>query len=268
MYCTGIVRPLVMTRPPPVTPSKGQENATDAAETPLAEVAPTTPECPTVPPYVAIATQQLNNTLKAVDTNNGRDNTTVVAGDPWTYPAMVGLIASIGASLLFLNLMVIGCFCYMRHRTRRQLPHLDSTGSTVTTTLAAKYDMTEVEKAAALKQLLVEVNKTDRPFGRQAACGGSAESVSSVIDLTGTHAPTCHSLCPSEYQVIQSASNDSPHFHFRPTVSLTDLQNHTTVLAGLNDQHQTAAHRPSQDFNARRVRMGHDRNASFHEITV
>ncbi len=63
---SGVVRPLVMTRPPPlVTPkSVGNDSVEATPATDVATPTTTTVECPTLlPPYVAIATQQLNNTV-------------------------------------------------------------------------------------------------------------------------------------------------------------------------------------------------------------
>ena len=148
---------------------------------------------------------------------------------------MLGLVVSIGAALLLLNLVIIGCFCLVRLRSkRRQLPptaFMDSV--TDAAAVSRTGEVTRMTTTKNLKQMLVEVNQT-----------ASAESVSSVIDLTRA----------------------DPTYPSRPALSLENLHNH--VACGADD----CVHRSFQDLNGRTVSYGRqkvrDRHPSFHEITV
>jgi hypothetical protein len=175
---------------------------------------------------------QLNNYSKA--TNNSQSETALPAPQPtptsWSYTTMLGLVVSIGAALLLLNLVIIGCFCLVRLRSkRRQLPPTAFMDS-VTDAAAVRTRMTTTKN---LKQMLVEVNKT-----------ASAESVSSVIDLTRA----------------------DPTYPSRPTLSLENLHNH--VACGADDcVHRSFQDLNGRTLSYGRQKV-RDRHPSFHEITV
>lgn len=201
------MRPYVLSRPPSMLPHDKVGGSNDNDSEPAGESTNTTPECPTQPPYVAIATQQQNNTAKpSTESTNQNSNITSVitansdrsnssfGGFPvgWTFTNMLIVIVSTGSALLMLNLMVIICFCNLRKRTgdgssgnrshpHSTLPRMDSAATAMTqgSTSASRFEV-ETEKTAAFKQMMVEVSTTD---GRRMT-SSSAESVSSVIDLT------------------------------------------------------------------------------------
>ena len=146
---------------------------------------------------------------------------------------MLIVIVSTGSALLLLNLMVIICFCNMRrHRAGNDagdhptLPRMDSvaTATTQGSTSVPRFEV-ETEKAAAFKQIMVEVNSGE---GRRAVTTSSAESVSSVIDLTRMrmqHRNHLHSAV--DRCDMPPTSLPLTEVPCRPALSLGDLAPHT-----------------------------------------
>ena len=179
-----------------------------------------TSECPTHPPYVAVATATQQREMNNSSNNTGigsqlsKENSSIIetAAHPspapqllWSFTNMLVIIVATGSSLLILNLLVIACFCTMRRRASNSsmasasilFATKDSAlQPTTSTSLASSgtFVPRAINCAGGAAEIAPENRPNDQRLGHSQVATNRTESFNSVIDLTTALQPQTNYL--------------------------------------------------------------------------